>query len=214
MFGLALLFAVYIGVSAGISSFRSGAQGDTTRPEIDGKLPVSFYRTSMSFKNLATLLESGNVGFDEAKLLSNRANESAIIRVKLETPGTSAAESEFSEAKPETSVIKLVDSKKSAALTRQRNFELSPTQVLIVSLNADRQILWWELQPDPRLFRAETSDAGGVLTGKTLYRNNAEMLVNIPAAEGITELDFYSPVWNGKNYTLKRIGNLNLSVGE
>jgi hypothetical protein len=212
--GFAFLFAVYFGVSAGISIFNSEAQGDITRTEIDGKMSVSFYRTNMSFKNLATLLAGENVRFDEAKLLPNRADASSIIRVKLETPATSAAESEFSEAKPETSVIQLVDSKNSAALTRQRNFELAPTQILIVSLNADRQLLWWDLQPDPRLFRAETSDADGVLSGKTLYRNDVEMLVNVPAAKGITELAFYSPVWDGENYTLKLIGNLNVPVGE
>lgn len=214
IFGLAFLFAVYFGVSAGISSFISEAEGDATRTEIDGKMSVSFYRTNMSFKNLATLLAGENVRFDEAKLLPDRADTSSIIRAKIETPGTSAAESEFSEEKTETSVIQLVDSKKSATLTRQRNFELAPTQILIVSLNADRQLLWWDLQPDPRLFRAETSDADGVLSGKTLYRNNAEMLVSIPSGKGITELAFYSPVWDGKNYTLKLIGNLNLPAGE
>ncbi len=214
VFGFALLFAVYFGVSAGISSLSSEAEGETTRTEIDGKMSVSFFRTNMSFRNLATLLAGENVRFDEAKLLPNRADTSSIIRVKLETPGTSAAESEFSEAKPETSVIQLVDSKKSSALTRQRNFELAPTQILIVSLNAERQLLWWDLQPDPRIFRAETSDADGNLSGKTLYRNDAEMLVNVPAAKGITELAFYSPVWDGKNYTLKLIGNLNVPTGE
>jgi hypothetical protein len=214
VFGCALLFAVYFGVSAGISSLSSEAQGETTRTEIDGRMSVSFHRTNMSFKNLATLLAGENVRFDEAKLLPNRADTSSIIRVKLETPGTSAAESEFSEAKPETSVIQLIDSKKSTALTRQRNFELAPTQILIVSLNAERQLLWWDLQPDPRIFRAETSDADGSLSGKTLYRNDAEMLVNVPAAKGITELAFYSPVWDGKNYTLKLVGNLNVPTGE
>lgn len=214
VFGFTLLFAVYFGVSAGISSLSSEAQGETTRTEIDGKMSVSFYRTNMSFKNLTTLLAGENVNFDEAKILPNRADASSIIRVKLETPGASAAESEFSEAKPETSIIQLVDSKKSSALTRQRNFELAPTQILIVSLNAERQLLWWDLQPDPRIFRAETADADGNLSGKTLYRNDVEMLVNVPAAKGITELAFYSPVWDGKNYTLKLIGSLNIPAGE
>ena len=214
IFGLALLFAVYFGVSAGISSFNSEAQGETIRAEIDGKLPVSFYRANMNFKSLETLLANENVRFDEAKLLPNRTDESATIRVKLKSPEISAAEAEFSQAKPETSIIQLVKSKKSAAITRQRNFELAPTQILIVSLNADRQLLWWDLQPDPRIFRAETADAGGNLSGKTLYRNDAEMLVNVPAAVGITELAFYSPIWDGKNYTLKLIGNLNLPAGE
>ena len=213
-FGLALLFAVYFGVSAGISSFHSEAEGDTTRTEIDGKMSVSFYRTNMSFRNLATLLAGENVRFDEAKLLPNRTDESATIRVKLKSPEISADEAEFSQAKPETGIIQLIESKKSSAITRQRNFELAPTQILIVSLNADRQLLWWDLQPDPRIFRAETADADGVLSGKTLYRNDAEMLVNVPAAVGITKLAFYSPIWDGKNYTLKLIGNLNLPADE
>lgn len=213
IFGFALLFAVYFGVSAGISSFSSEAQGETTRAEIDGKLPVSFYRTDMSFRNLATLLAGENVRFDEAKLLPNRADASETVWVKLQS-GENSAGSEHSKTKPETSAIQLIESKNSAVLTRQRNFELAPTQILIVSLNAERQLLWWDLQPDPRIFRAETSDNGGNLSGKTLYRNDADMLVSIPSGKGITKLAFYSPNWDGKNYSLKLIGDLSLSAGE
>jgi hypothetical protein len=214
VFGCAILFAVYFGASAGISSFISEAQSDQTRAETDAKLPVSLHRTNMILNNLATLLANENIRFDEAKLLPNQTDESATLRVNLKSATSSADEKEFSEAKSDTSIIQLIDSKKSSALTRQRNFELAPTQILIVSLNADRQILWWDLQPDPRIFRAETSDESGNLSGKTLYRNDAEMLVNVPAAKGITELAFYLPIWDGKNYTLKQIGNLNLSAGE
>ena len=99
-------------------------------------------------------------------------------------------------------------------MTRQRNFELSPTQILIVSLNAEKQILWWDLQPDPRLFRAEAADDKGVLSGKTLYRADADLLVGVPAAQGIREMAFYSPIWDGSDYSLKFIGNLVLPTGE
>ena len=166
---------------------------------------------AMNINQLNALLESDGISFLDAALLPMNVEKSQtfLVRIKSESNSMSSGFSAQMTAKTDFSLLET--KRNSGALARQRVMEFSPTQILIVAINDKNQVLWWSLQPDPRLFRAETSDDAGRLSGKTLYRNDAEMLVSLPTDETITEARFYHPAWNGKNaYNLEQIGSLTL----
>ena len=203
-----------LGLVKGVSYFRQvSAQVDKSQTdnsqkkfEIAGK-----NRENMVSKKFSSLLSNQEITFNEAKLLPNQVAESKTFHIRLESAERNSAEPGFSELKPETNSVELLGIKnRSQSLTRQRAFELSPTQILIVFADEQKQVLWWDLQPDPRIFRAETSDESGNLSGKILYRSNADMLITFPDDKKITELFLYSPDWDGKNYNLELIGKSNL----
>lgn len=213
--GMAIILSagiIYLGFSTNFSNLRRvSAQINKVETE-NRKIENSVVnRENMISRNLSALLSNKEVSLDETKMLPNRVESSKTIRVSFKPLDRSAGESKFSEQKPAANLLKQSELKVSdQPLMRQRGFELSPTQILIVSVDGEKQVLWWSLQPDPRVFRAETSDDAGNLSGKTIYLNDADMLVSFPAAKEINELYFYSPIWNGKTFDLELIGSLNL----
>jgi hypothetical protein len=170
-------------------------------------MPQIINKEAMNIRKLNSLLESDGVRVDDAALLPTQIEQSKTIQVRLQASGAN----DFSEQMAETADVSLLKIKNdSGALARQRVLELSPTLILVAAVNDQKQVLWWNLQPDPRVFRADSVDAENHVTGKTLYRNSADMLVSLPIDKAITELRFYQPVWDGKSaYSLRRIGSLN-----
>jgi len=217
---LAVVLSVAVfcfGLVKGVSYFRRvSAQADksqtgVSRNEFEN---TGKRRENMISKKFSALLFNQEITFNEAKLLPNQVAESKTFHIRLQSAETNSAKTIFSESNLQTNSVELLRIKnRTQSLTRQRAFELSPTQILIIFTDAQKQVLWWDLQPDPRIFRAETSDAVGNLSGETVYRANADMLVTSPADEKITELFLYSPEWDGKNYSLELIGKLNLLDG-
>ena len=187
--------------------FRFTANSSAGSPKI--QLPTN--TEAMNITRLNALLESDSVRVDDAALLPAQTERSQTIFVRLKSETGNSADG-LSPQMPETVGVFLLKVKsETGALSRQRSVELSPNQILVVAVNAQKQVLWWNLQPDPRVFRAETSDDTGQLSGKTLYRHETEMLVSLPADAAISEVRFYHPVWDGVgNYSLKKIGNMNL----
>jgi hypothetical protein len=165
----------------------------------------------MNIASLNALLTGDRVRVDDAALLPSKADQSQTIFVRLQSGDSDFADG-FSAQKPENIAVSLLKVKtETGALSRQRIFELSTDQILGVAVNDRRQVLWWTVQPDPIVFRAETSDDTGRLSGKTLYRREAEMLISLPADERIAEVLLYRPIWDGVGtYSLELIGGLNL----
>lgn len=171
--------------------------------------PKKPQREISNLNRLTSLLSSDGIGVDETTLLPARVNQSRTVRVRWKSADISSLEKPFiSEMAQETLLSPLEIKFNRGSLARQRSLELSPTQVLVVMVNQNNQVLWWDSMPDPRLLRAETADAEGFISGKTLYSTNAEMLVSYPADKAISELRFYHPAWDGQSYSLKPIGNL------
>lgn len=207
------IVVICLGMNAGVSNFLPvSAQDNKTLVENSQTKHESVSRENMTFKNLSSLLGKEEIAFDETSLLPAQVSESETIHIRLDSTQKKPDESEISEQKPETNSLQLIKSKTSSnPLTRQRSFDLSPTQILIVFLNEQKQVLWWDLQPNPRIFRAETADEGGNLSGKTLYRLSADMLITFPADQKITDVFLYSPEWDGQTYSLELIGKINRS---
>ncbi|MFN0087488.1 MAG: hypothetical protein ACKVX9_19010 [Blastocatellia bacterium] len=109
---------------------------------------------------------------------------------------------------PPAGVFSLVERKAATgALQRQRSPELSPRLMLIAAVDAQNRLIWWGLQPDPRILRAEfPSTATGELAGRELYYEKVDFLTAIPADPSIAELRFYHPRWTGELYQLDMLG--------
>lgn len=211
-----LLGVVFFGMTKSLSNIQSAATPDKKPADEINRLKTEnsdAFREMMNNGNLSELLANQEINYSQTNLLPDRVAGSRTIRVNFEPVEKNLTGNEFSTQKSGASFLKQMASARTSdrPLSRQRAFELSPSQILIVSVDWNKQVLWWDLQTDPRVFRAETADDKGVLSGQTLYRANAEMIVSFPAAEEITELYFYSPQWDGKAYSLELIGKLNLN---
>ena len=161
---------------------------------------------------LKTLLVSENLGYDEQTLLAPQVEKSQTLQIRLTSQDTVSSDA-VSAKKPVNTDLFLQQSKTSdEGLARQRSLELSPTQILVVALNEKQQVLWWTLQVDPRVLRLESADDTGRLSGGDIvYRNEAELLVSLPADKRIVALHLYHPDWDGNRFQLELIGNLDIS---
>lgn len=207
------IVVICLGMNVSISDFRPvSAQDNKTLAEKSQTRPESAGRENMIFKNLSSLLGKEEITFNETSLLPAQVSETETIHIRLDSTQKNSDESENSGRKPQTNSLQLIKSKTSNnPLTRQRSFDLSPTQILIVSLDEQKQVLWWDMQPDPRIFRGETADEDGNLSGKTLYHASADMIITLPADKKITDIILYLPEWDGQTYSLELIGKINRS---
>lgn len=176
------------------------------------KKQTSPQREISILSKLESLVSSDAVTVDETVLLPPRTNQSRTILVHLKSADNSSSETPFTTEIIQTSELSLIELKPNrGGLSRQRSFEPSENEVLIVMLDQNNQVLWWDSIPDPRVLRAETADDAGNISGQTFYLKSAVMPVSYPADERITELRFYHPKWNGQSYSLESIGNLSLA---
>jgi hypothetical protein len=167
-------------------------------------------REQMNTGKLKSLLENEAVDVNEAHLLASPSEKSKKFRVRL-TATNSSGEKDLSDQAASRAEISLLSSKSNGGATRRmRSLELSPTQILIISLDEKNRLVWWQVLPDPRLFRAETADDSGRLSGEEKYLETAEMLFSLPDEEKISKIRFYHPQWNGAEFNLKLLGSLDL----
>lgn len=96
--------------------------------------------------------------------------------------------------------------RRDGALPKQRSAELSPTQVVVVALDAEGRMRWCGLVADPRLLRAEVPGPDGVLSGQVIYRESAEFVIQYPDDEAVTEVRLYHPDWDGQKFSLELVG--------
>lgn len=172
-------------------------------------------REDSNLNILTSLLSRDGISVQNSALLPNRVSNSNTVLVRFESKDMSSREGGIRTVMPqEFSLSRLNVKPNTGALKRQRSLELSPTLLLIVAVNQNKQTLWWSLLPDPRVVRAETADTSGTLSGQTLYRSSAETLVSYPANKSVSELRFYHPTWNGKEYSLDLIGLLSVPPTE
>ena len=160
---------------------------------------------------LKMLLAADNLHFEESAMLPPQIEKSQtlLIRLKNQNAAVNNALSDAPSGKTELFLRQVKTSDR--GLARQRSLELSTTQILIVALNEKQQVLWWTLQTDPRILRLETADDTGRLSNPdSVYFNEADLLVSLPADETITETRFYHPNWDGEEFSLELIGSLNI----
>ena len=91
---------------------------------------------------------------------------------------------------------------------RERDPQLAPDEIVIVTVGADGEASGWLHVKDPRLLRAESPGADGVLRGQTFYRQVTEFNVIVPDGDRATALRFYQPQWTGQAFTLVPLGTV------
>jgi hypothetical protein len=189
--------------------FSSSAQKITTAQPTTPANDSARNREHKNASKLEALLENEAIEVKEANLLASPSEKSKILRVRL-TAANFSGENDLSEQAASRAISLLSSKSMGGATSRRRTLELSPTQILIVSLDEQNRLLWWQAQPDPRLFRAETADENGRLSGEEKYLETAEMLFSLPDDEKISKVRFYHPQWDGARFNLKLVGSLDL----
>jgi len=96
------------------------------------------------------------------------------------------------------------------ALPRQRNPQLSSTQIVAIAVDGSGRELDWQLVPDPRVIRAESAGADGRLSGQVLHRPDARLLLTLPANSPATTIRIYEPSWTGTEFLLRYVGAIAL----
>jgi hypothetical protein len=91
------------------------------------------------------------------------------------------------------------------ALQPQRDPQLSPDRLVIVSVDALGREVDWRMVADPRLIRGEAADAQGRLSTRLLQRTEANVLVDIPDLPDIVALRVYEPIWDGAAFSLRLV---------
>jgi len=100
---------------------------------------------------------------------------------------------------------------KRGGLQRQRSFELSTDQIVVIAVDAKDEIRWWHTQTDPRLVRAETPGETGDISSRNLYLVNVDFSIDYPDDPSVQSLRFYSPIWTGKEFHLQLIDSLSVA---
>src|SRR6266480_118630 len=132
------------------------------------------------------------------------------LRVRWQSSGTSAQTGSANLLQIPTSGVltPLASKNKNGALPRERSFELSTNQILIIGVDRNAELRWWRLLLDPRLVRSETPAPTGEISGEEYYLRSIDFIINYPDDPEIRELRVYHPLWTGKNFQLELISTL------
>jgi hypothetical protein len=158
---------------------------------------------------LAGLLSEAGVSVDKSAPLSEASTHK---QARLSWQSSSALKSTAAnqlDQTPSTGTLALMTSaRRDGAVPSDRTLELSTEQMLVVALDEAGGLRWWKLMLDPRLVRSETVTATGEVHGETFYRPKVDFAIEYPDDARITQLRFYHPLWNGKEFHLQSLAAL------
>jgi hypothetical protein len=63
--------------------------------------------------------------------------------------------------------------------------------LFVAAVNGGQELVWWTQIDDPRIFRAESADSEGHLSGQLLHKSSPTFSVEFPDDAQIKELRFY-----------------------
>ena len=201
----ATLSAIALALAAATLFAATGAQEAETPASAVSNAVGS--RASLS-ERVRSLLAASGIEVGPAANASAPARSHRELRISWEADKAAlphAAAAQYRNAPGRVRVAGAA-TRREGGLPRQRSAELSPTQVVVVALDAEGRMRWCGLVADPRLLRAEVSDPGGELTGQVLYRESAEFVVQYPDDESISEIRLYHPDWDGRKFSLAPVG--------
>lgn len=108
-------------------------------------------------------------------------------------------------------VAVLRTTRRPGTMRRERRPELGPHQLILVTFDRDGRQLDWRSMPDPRIFRAETADLNGFLSGEVFTLDTSEFSVRIPDVPGATSLKIYATEPNDSGFGLAMVGVVELA---
>jgi hypothetical protein len=166
---------------------------------------------ALNMQRLSQLMAATGVRVEQSSIINTGAAY-RMMRIRWDgSPKNDSSSTLAMEAQsaPMSSTI-LQEQKRSGGLPRQRSMELSPDHLLVITDDPKAQLRWYSLIPDPRLVRGEAPGPNNELTGQVRYLQKVDFVVNFPDDESATELRFYQPVWNGREFTLTLINTVQL----
>jgi len=131
-----------------------------------------------------------------------------LVTPRTATPGPGVS------APPPPSQIEVASRRRNVGrVPVERRPELSTDLLVVVGAGSGGDILSWSLARDPRLIRAEQPGPDGLLSGRILYRESADLLVVLPDVPQITQAAIYQPRWTGSEWQLDLIGVAGIGAG-
>jgi hypothetical protein len=201
-----MLSAVGIVIAAALLFATAGAQeAGTNAPAAQ---TAAGGRASLS-ERVRALLKASGVEVGAAPSAAAAARSHRELRVSWEADKSALPKAEEAaqyKNAPGRAALARAAVRREGALPKQRSAELSPTQVVVVALDAEGRMRWCGLVHDPRLLRAEWPGPDGELTGQVVYRESAEFVVSYPDDETIAEIRLYHPDWDGQKFSLELVG--------
>lgn len=201
----ATLSAVAAALAAATLIATTGAQ-ESGRPATPPESAVG-NRTSLS-ERVRDLLAASGVEVGTLNLSSTSARSHRVLKVSWEADKAALPKARAAQYKNAPGRVALLAQavSRGGALPKQRSAELSPTQVVVVALDAEGRMRWCGLVEDPRQLRAEVPGPDGELTGRVIYKESAEFVVSYPDDESIREIRLYHPEWDGQKFSLAPVG--------
>lgn len=141
----------------------------------------------------------------QAAAINNRVRELRIRWTAAPTPSSTGGES---TAVPSLAVVG--ERTIAGSIRRQRDPQLTTNDLVIVQRRADGRAVDWTIIPNPRVVRAEVPGADGRLTGRTVLRDDVELMVIVTPATAAVSVSIYQPRWTGTEHLLDLIGEVAL----
>ncbi|HEX8189550.1 MAG TPA: hypothetical protein VF586_14435 [Pyrinomonadaceae bacterium] len=205
----ATLSAIGLALAASLLFATTGAQ---EAGKVSPPASAVGSRASLSERVRSLLAEAGvEVGAAAANTPAASARAHRELKVSWEADKSALPKPAAAQNKNAPGRVALLgaSARREGALPRQRSAELSPTQVVVVALDAEGRMRWCGLVADPRLLRAEVPGPDGELSGQVLYRESAEFVVHYPDDEAVAEVRLYHPEWDGEKFSLELVGAVN-----
>ena len=162
---------------------------------IKSRLSILFAGEGLPLSQSSSLQKSGD--YREAKIHWQNAEDSSS--------GLVSAEQRRGALRLEAHSVKR------GGLQRQRSFELSSEQIVVIAVDANGEIRWWHTQTDPRLVRAEARGETGDILSRNLYLVSVDFSIDYPDDPSVQSLRFYSPIWTGREFHLQLIDSLSVA---
>ncbi len=86
-----------------------------------------------------------------------------------------------------------------------RDPQLTSDSLVVLAVDASGNTLDWQIIHDPRIVRAESPGADGLLSGRKLMSETAEVRAVLGAADQTIELRVFLPRWTGTDWVLEPI---------
>lgn len=81
--------------------------------------------------------------------------------------------------------------KRAGGVHQPRGVNVDGELLFVAAVNRGQELIWWTEIGDPRIFRAESADSDGHMSGQLLHASSPTFEVNFPDNPQIKELRFY-----------------------
>lgn len=199
-----MLSAIGLVCAAALFSVLAGAQESGTNPAVplthNGRAPLP--------ERVRALLSEAGVEVGPAAQADPSARSHRELKVTWEADKSALPRPAAAQDRNAPGRVALAGppARREGGLPKHRSAEISPTQVVVVALDAEGRLRWCGLVEDPRLLRAEVAGPDGELSGQVIYRESAAFVLHYPDDDAVAELRLYHPDWDGQKFSLELIG--------